>query len=87
VDSDEVLFYADGSFMSRAGAGIGQGSVSLHPAGFIHGPHPGSVHAALGAAGTDETAVMLDTYRPLRIGAAGADCEDPGYLASWRETR
>lgn len=87
VDSDEVLFYADGSFMSRAGAGIGQGSVSLHPAGFIHGPHPGSVDAALGAAGTNETAVMLDTRRPLRLGAAGADCEDPGYLASWQERR
>lgn len=87
VDSDEVLFYASGSFMSRAGAGIGQGSVSLHPAGFVHGPHPGSVQAALGAVGTDETAVMLDTYRPLRLGAAGLDCEDPGYLASWRERR
>jgi len=87
VDSDEVLFYADGSFMSRVGAGIGQGSVSLHPAGFIHGPHPGSVHAALGADRTDETAVMLDTFRPLRLGVAGMDCEDPGYLASWREQR
>jgi homogentisate 1,2-dioxygenase len=87
VDSDEVLFYADGSFMSRVGAGIGQGSVSLHPAGFIHGPHPGSVHAALDADRTDETAVMLDTFRPLRLGVAGMDCEDPGYLASWREQR
>lgn len=87
VDSDEVLFYADQSFMSRAGAGIGQGSVSLHPAGFIHGPHPGSVQAALGADRTSETAVMLDTFRPLRLGAAGAVCEEPGYLATWRERR
>ncbi|MFE7762274.1 homogentisate 1,2-dioxygenase [Streptomyces sp. NPDC057438] len=87
VDSDEVLFYADGSFMSRKGTGIGQGSVSLHPAGFIHGPHPGSIEAALGARRTEETAVMLDTYRPLRLGTAAMDCEDPAYLSSWRVRR
>ena len=87
VDSDEVLFYADGSFMSRKGTGIGQGSVSLHPAGFIHGPHPGSIEAALGARRTEETAVMLDTYRPLRLGTAAMDCEDPEYLSSWRVRR
>src|SRR5581483_2788953 len=54
VDSDEVLFYVGGDFMSRKGSGIGLGSVSLHPAGFIHGPQPGSVEAAIGKPGTEE---------------------------------
>ena len=51
VDSDEVLFYAGGDFMSRTGSGIGKGSISLHPAGFVHGPQPGSVEAAIGKPG------------------------------------
>ncbi|MGH9029063.1 MAG: homogentisate 1,2-dioxygenase, partial [Acidimicrobiales bacterium] len=60
VDSDEVLFYVDGDFSSRHGAGIRAGSLTLHPAGFVHGPQPGAVEAALGKARTDETAVMVD---------------------------
>ncbi|MGP3920849.1 homogentisate 1,2-dioxygenase [Nonomuraea sp. 10N515B] len=84
VDSDEVLFYADGSFMSRKGTGIEQGSVSLHPAGYIHGPHPGSIEAGIGAKSTDETAVMLDTYRPLKLAPGAAGIADAGYLQSWR---
>jgi homogentisate 1,2-dioxygenase len=83
VDSDEVLFYAGGDFMSRKGSGIGQGSISLHPAGLVHGPHPGSVEAALGQARTEELAVMLDTFRPLRLGAAATSIEDADYAWSW----
>jgi homogentisate 1,2-dioxygenase len=83
VDSDEVLFYVGGDFMSRKGAGIGLGSISLHPSGFVHGPQPGSVEAARGQPGTDEYAVMLDTFRPLWLGAPAAEFEDPSYAYSW----
>ncbi len=83
VDSDEVLFYCGGDFMSRAGSGIGQGSVSLHPSGFVHGPQPGSVEAALGKPGTDELAVMVDTFCPLRLGRAAFDVEDEAYPWTW----
>lgn len=83
IDSDEVLFYVDGDFMSRKGSGIGQGSISLHPAGFIHGPQPGSVEAALGQPGTKEWAVMVDTFAPLELGPAALDIEDPNYPWSW----
>lgn len=87
VDSDEVLFYCGGDFMSRAGSGIGQGSVSLHPSGFIHGPQPGSVEAAIGKPGTEELAVMVDTFRPLRLGQAALDVEDEAYAWSWSRPR
>ena len=83
VDSDEVLFYCGGDFMSRAGSGIGQGSISLHPSGFIHGPQPGSVEAALGKPRTEELAVMIDTFRPLQLGQAGLDVEDDAYPWTW----
>jgi homogentisate 1,2-dioxygenase len=83
VDSDEVLFYVGGDFMSRKGSGIGLGSISLHPAGFIHGPQPGSVEAALGKPGTEELAVMVDTFRPLGLGAAARETEDPEYAWTW----
>ena len=83
VDSDEVLYYCEGDFTSRKGAGIGAGSISLHPAGFVHGPQPGSVEAALGAEATDELAVMVDTFRPLALGDAALACEDPDYPWSW----
>ncbi len=83
VDSDEVLFYVGGEFMSRKGAGIGPGSVSLHPAGFTHGPQPGSVEASIGASATDELAVMVDTFRPLALGPAALECEDPAYAWTW----
>jgi homogentisate 1,2-dioxygenase len=83
VDSDEVLFYVGGDFMSRTGSGIGLGSVSLHPAGFVHGPQPGSVEAAVGKAGTEEVAVMVDTFRPLGLGAAAVEAEDPEYAWTW----
>jgi len=83
VDSDEVLFYVGGDFMSRKGAGIDAGSISLHPAGFIHGPQPGSVEASIGQPGTDEWAVMVDTFRPLDVGAAAWAIEDASYSWTW----
>ncbi|MDP9075726.1 MAG: homogentisate 1,2-dioxygenase [Actinomycetota bacterium] len=87
VDSDEVLFYVGGDFMSRKGAGIEVGSITLHPAGFIHGPQPGSVEASLGQPGTQEWAVMVDSFRPLDVGAAALDCEEPGYRWTWAPSR
>lgn len=86
VDSDEVLFYCGGDFMSRSGSGIGMGSISLHPAGFVHGPQPGSAEKAIGVKRTDEYAVMIDTFRPLRLGSAAADVEDRDYPWSWART-
>jgi homogentisate 1,2-dioxygenase len=83
VDSDEVLFYVGGDFMSRKGAGIELGSISLHPSGFIHGPQPGSVEASIGKERTDEYAVMIDTFRPLGLGDAALACEDTGYAWTW----
>jgi homogentisate 1,2-dioxygenase len=83
VDSDEVLFYSDGDFMSRAGSGIGAGSISHHPPGFVHGPQPGSMERAAGAERTEEYAVMLDTFRPLHATATAAAIADPGYPWTW----
>ena len=86
VDSDEMIFYTGGDFMSRAGSGIGQGSISLHPSGFTHGPQPGSVEAALGKPGTEELAVMVDTFRPLAVAREALDYEDRDYVYSWAES-
>jgi homogentisate 1,2-dioxygenase len=83
VDSDEVLFYVEGDFMSRRGVGIEVGSLTLHPAGFVHGPQPGSLEAAVSANGTDETAVMINTWAPLEVGAAARTVADPDYPWSW----
>lgn len=87
VDSDEVLFYVEGNFMSRKGSGIEAGSVSLHPGGHTHGPQPGSVEASIGQAGTEEYAVMIDTFRPLSLGPGARDSEDDGYAWTWLEGR
>jgi homogentisate 1,2-dioxygenase len=84
VDSDEVLFYADGDFMSRAGSGIGVGSISYHPAGFVHGPQPGSLERSMDATETRETAVMVDTFRPLGVSDVARAVSDPAYPTSWR---
>jgi homogentisate 1,2-dioxygenase len=86
VDSDEVLYYCAGDFTSRKGAGIDAGSVSLHPAGFVHGPQPGSVEASLGAESTDELAVMIDTFAPLLLAEGARACDDPDYAWSWART-
>jgi len=85
TDSDEVLFYVSGEFSSRRGAGIEAGSITVHPSGFIHGPQPGAVEGALGLARTDETAVMIDTFRPLGITAGAMALADPHYLTSWTD--
>ena len=81
VMSDEVIYYASAEFMSRKG--IEYGSVTLHPDGVAHGPHPGRTEASLGARATDELAVMVDTFRPLRVAKEAADVEDAGYFRSW----
>ena len=83
VDSDEVIFYSEGDFMSRAGAGIGIGSISLHPGGFVHGPQPGSVERAADQDRTEEVAVMIDTFHPLRIGEAALSVADADYVWTW----
>ncbi len=88
VDSDEMMFYVAGDYSARSGSGIGIGSISLHPSGFTHGPQPGAVEAAVrgvaeGRTSTDETAVMIDTFRPLLLGPAARLAEDPGYAWSW----
>ena len=83
VDSDEILFYVGGDFMSRKGAGIEMGSLTLHPAGFIHGPQPGSVEASIGKKDTEEYAVMIDTFRPLELCEPVFACEDASYAWSW----
>jgi homogentisate 1,2-dioxygenase len=83
VDSDEVLFYAEGDFMSRRGAGIVPGSITLHPAGFVHGPQPGSVEAAMAETRTGETAVMVDTFSPLLVSDDARAISDPDYPWTW----
>jgi len=81
VDCDEFLFYARGNFTSRRG--VGPGSVSHHPAGVQHGPHPGAYEGSIGHSRTDELAVMLDTTLPLKTTAAALGVEDPGYQDSF----
>ncbi len=83
VDTDEVLFYAGGDFMSRADAGIGVGSISLHPAGFVHGPQPGSLERSAEAARTEEWAVMLDAFGRLGLSEAARAISDPDYPWTW----
>ncbi len=83
TDSDEVLFYSDGDFMSRAGSGIEVGSISYHPMGFVHGPQPGSHEASLSKNRTEETAVMIDTFAPLRVSDTARSISDPDYPWSW----
>jgi homogentisate 1,2-dioxygenase len=81
VDCDEFLFYCQGNFTSRRG--VGPGSISHHPAGVMHGPHPGAYEGSIGAQRTDEVAVMLDTYLPLQATPAALAIEDPDYERSF----
>ena len=83
VDSDEVMFYCGGDYEARRGSGIGPGSVSLHPGGHSHGPQPGAAERSIGAEFFDEHAVMVDTFRPLELGAAGREVDDGVYAWSW----
>jgi homogentisate 1,2-dioxygenase len=82
VDCDEVLLYLRGNFTSRRG--VGPGFLSLHPSGVAHGPHPGAYEASLGVQRTDELAVMLDTFRPLRPTRAAVEAEQGAYHDSWK---
>ncbi|HEY9748524.1 MAG TPA: homogentisate 1,2-dioxygenase [Allocoleopsis sp.] len=81
VDSDEVLYYAAGNFMSRRG--IEEASITVHPSGIPHGPHPGMYEGSIGKERTDELAVMIDTFRPLKLTTQATHLEDPNYLYSW----
>lgn len=83
VDSDEVLYYVAGDFMSRKH--VERGMISLHPKGIPHGPHPGTVEKSIGAKETRELAVMIDPFFPLQITQDAMDCEDPAYYKSWVE--
>ncbi|MDX2284727.1 MAG: homogentisate 1,2-dioxygenase [Bacteroidia bacterium] len=81
IDSDELLYYVDGNFMSRKG--IDTGYITLHPQGIPHGPHPGTVEASIGARETKELAVMIDTFKPLWLTEDSMAIENPDYLRSW----
>jgi len=81
IDSDEMLYYVNGNFGSRRG--IERSSISLHPRGIPHGPHPGAVEKSLGAEYTDELAVMIDTFYPLKYTAAARAVDDESYPYSW----
>lgn len=81
IDSDEILYYVDGDFMSRND--IAPGVLTLHPAGIPHGPHPGAVERSIGKKSTDELAVMVDTFQPLQVTSAACSLSDGNYYRSW----
>lgn len=83
IDSDEVLYYVDGDFMSRKH--VTRGMINLHPAGIPHGPHPGAVQKSIGAKSTNELAVMIDTFHSLQLTTHAIDIENDGYVMSWAE--
>ncbi len=83
IDSDEVIYYVDGDFMSRKH--VTRGMITLHPAGIPHGPHPGAVEKSIGAKETKELAVMVDTFRPLMLTQQALDIENDNYVMSWAE--
>ncbi|MFO0809583.1 MAG: homogentisate 1,2-dioxygenase [Gemmataceae bacterium] len=81
VEADEVLYYVRGQFGSRRG--VEEASFTLHPRGIPHGPHPGTIVASRTMTRTDELAVMVDTFRPLKVAVAAKDYDDPSYPLSW----
>lgn len=83
IDSDEVLYYVDGEFMSRKH--VERGMITLHPSGIPHGPHPGAVEKSIGKKDTPELAVMIDTFRPLQLTEYAREIEDEHYEMSWAE--
>jgi homogentisate 1,2-dioxygenase len=83
IDSDEVLYYVDGDFMSRNS--IEKGQITLHPAGIPHGPHPGAMERSIGQKETQELAVMVDTFKPLMVTQQALDIQDGTYFQSWLE--
>lgn len=83
VDSDEVLYYVEGDFMSRKG--VEEGSITQHPGGIPHGPHPGKYEGSIGKEETDEYAVMIDTFHPLHLTMEAKKLDDDSYPYSWNE--
>jgi len=83
IDSDELLYYVDGDFMSRKN--VTRGMLTLHPAGIPHGPHPGAVERSIAAKETRELAVMVDTFHSLQLTKDALDIENPNYVMSWAE--
>jgi homogentisate 1,2-dioxygenase len=83
IDSDELIYYVDGDFMSRKN--VTRGMITLHPAGIPHGPHPGAVQKSIGAKETKELAVMVDTFHTLMLTEDALKIENPGYVMSWAE--
>lgn len=83
VQSDEVIYYAEGEFMSRKG--IDRCDISMHPFGLAHGPQPGATEASIGKKRTDELAVMVDTFHPLHVTTEALELEKPEYQDSWME--
>jgi homogentisate 1,2-dioxygenase len=81
IDSDEVLYYVDGDFMSRND--VKPGNISLHPAGIPHGPHPGAYERSIGKTETKELAVMVDTFKPLMVTDEAMKVADDKYFQSW----
>jgi homogentisate 1,2-dioxygenase len=81
IDSDEVLYYVDGDFMSRND--VKPGNISLHPAGIPHGPHPGAAERSIGKKETIELAVMVDTFKPLMVTEEAMKIADETYYLSW----
>lgn len=81
IDSDEVLYYVDGDFMSRNN--IEKGQITLHPSGIPHGPHPGAYERSIGKTETQELAVMVDTFKPLKLTKQALELESPEYGRSW----
>ena len=84
IDSEEILYYVDGDFMSRNDVSPGQ--ITLHPGGIPHGPHPGAYERSIGKTSTDEYAVMIDTFRPLAITQQAMALDDGTYYRSWMES-
>ena len=84
IDSDEVLFYTEGDFMSRNH--IDLMDFTLHPGGIVHGPHPGAMERSIGKKSTEEFAVMIDPFRPFQITEEALKVEDKSYLTSWLES-
>ncbi|HHJ51407.1 MAG TPA: homogentisate 1,2-dioxygenase [Phaeodactylibacter sp.] len=83
IDSDEVLYYVEGEFMSRND--VEAGMITLHPAGIPHGPHPGAMERSVGQKETRELAVMVDTFKPLQLTEDAIGMEDEDYYLSWLE--
>ena len=85
VDSDEILYYVSGDFMSRKG--VEEGSITFHPSGLPHGPQPGKIEESIGVKEANEIAVMIDTFNPLHMTVNCSDIDDKNYPLSWLENQ